>query len=957
MANNLDPSSGCSPLISNTSPLPPTTNKSVTFKSRRNIGLSIAHINIRGIINKLDELKLIIETHNLKILHVCETFLTPSISSHVLNIPNFSIIRRDRIGRHGGGILTYIHNSLQFTAQSHLDNILPEALTIKITQPSAKPFLTSVIYRPPNSASSWVDSFTQLISHCRNINNELIVMGDFNINLAVSNNSWCNTINQLGLLQLIKKHTRIQANSKSLIDHIYVSKCCNVIHSDVVDIGLSDHCLVYMERKLGNKSFLHKPRTKITYLDWKHFSENAFQQELSEISWNDIYLTNSSDSMLNLFYSKLKTIISKHLKEKSRFVKSTITPPWLDDEVRRSINLRDSLKHNKKWPEYKQQRNYTTNLIRRKKKKHVADLICQSQGKQTKQLWEILRNTSRSNTLPTIFQEGDARKPLSDGELATLLNTHFSNIANKLTPSVNQDNVSFPSINKSELLNLSPITPAQVVLYFKDIPVSKATGSDHLSVRILRLAMPFIINPLTDIINQAISEGTFPSQWKTAVVTPLHKSGDANNVSNYRPISVLPVLSKIYEKHILHHLNQFLTSHNIISNHQSGFRKNHSCTTVMHHLISEWSMKTKSKDTVILLFLDFSKAFDMVNHQIAIQKLRSIGIGGNFISVIQSYLTNRTQRVRVKSSLSPTLPITSGVPQGAILAPTIFQIFINDLLSLPLSCSVHAYADDTTFYIAGKDANKLQQHVNADLHLIQNWCRMNRMVLNSSKSHFLVLNAPSTNLSFKLNDTPLQEKSSTKLLGFFLNNTLKWDDHILEISKKVSSNLRLFYNIRHLMNTHTSKLYYFAYIHSYLSYGISIYYPMSFTKHTNPLFNLQKKALRLICAGLNKHGKYIATKDTVSHTGILPLPSLSEYSACLMAHSIKTGSCPPYLTQQHQHRISTITRYQHKLPSSSNYSSINLHLVKSFNNLPSKLRSTVNPRTFRRNLKLHLLSE
>ena len=122
---------------------------------------------------------------------------------------------------------------------------------------------------------------------------------------------------------------------------------------------------------------------------------------------------------------------------------------------------------------------------------------------------------------------------------------------------------------------------------------------------------------------------------------------------------------------------------------------------------------------------------------------------------------------------------------------------------------------------------------------------------------------------------------------------------------------------------------------------------MSFTKHTNPLFNLQKKALRLIYTGLNRQGKYIATKDAVSHTGVLPLPSLSEYSACLVAHSIKTGSCPLYLTQQHQHRISTITRYQHNLPSASSHSSINLHLVKSFNNLPSKLLSTVNPRTFR----------
>ena len=216
--------------------------------------------------------------------------------------------------------------------------------------------------------------------------------------------------------------------------------------------------------------------------------------------------------------------------------------------------------------------------------------------------------------------------------------------------------------------------------------------------------------------------------------------------------------------------------------------------------------------------------------------------------MLTSYLSNRVQHVRVNQALSEPLPIVAGVPQGSILAPTLFQIFINDLLHLPKYLSCHAYADDTTFYTSSKDPLTLQTYLNHDINLIENWCLANHMVINTKKSHYLLVNPfSSSGINITIHGAPLQQKPTSKLLGFYINDKLNWSDHVQHIFSKMASNLRLFYNIRHLLNFHAAKQFYHNFIHSHLIYGLHIYYLLAPAKLTNPLFLLQERALRLIC--------------------------------------------------------------------------------------------------------------
>ena len=234
------------------------------------LGLSIAHLNVRGVVNKTDKLKLYVDNLGIKVFHVSETFLNSNIDSSLLNIPNYFIARRDRNDRHGGGVLTYIHSSLKFVVLEEFDSILPESLTLCITQNSSKSFISSVVYRPPNSRASWLDQFSDYVSKCKDKCEDLILTGDFNVNLFSQNKKWNNMVNQLGLFQVIQQPTRVQS-SQTLIDHTYITKPNNLIQHGTHNITLSNQYMAYVHRKLRSRTRSPKTTRKIHYLDWQSF--------------------------------------------------------------------------------------------------------------------------------------------------------------------------------------------------------------------------------------------------------------------------------------------------------------------------------------------------------------------------------------------------------------------------------------------------------------------------------------------------------------------------------------------------------------------------------------------------------------------------------------------------------------------------------------------------------------
>ena len=502
----------------------------------------------------------------------------------------------------------------------------------------------------------------------------------------------------------------------------------------------------------------------------------------------------------------------------------------------------------------------------------------------------MVKNSANNNTKPIwdALNIGKTKKKSSSSS-STLtskdLNNHFSTIADilghgfrkenhsKNTPEI-RDNILPTNSQEKFLSNFKRFTPASICLYLKSFSDKKSTGPDGISVMMLKKTLPFVVNILTDIFNQILIEGDFPKCWKTARVTPVFKGGDPNDPSNYRPISILPILSKIFEKHINKCLMTFLTDIKAIHPLQSGFRSNYSCSDAVHKVVSDVLHQKQKNRCVIGMFLDFCKAFDCVNHDILFNKLASYKIIGPSLKLIKSFLDDRQQYVFYNQIASEKKPINIGVPQGSILAPTLFLVFINDMLNLPLSSTAYAYADDTVFICHQKDPQSLEQHCRGDLGVIQEWCYNNRMTINIKKSHYLVFGNAKHKFDLKFSNTTLLQSSTTKLLGFTISDSMSFDNHIELIKTKIQKNTNLLQLCRTFLTTQSARQFYFQFIHCHIINGIQFFLNISPKYQLDSLYVYQKAALRII-ANIHYNPVQLSNTFFLCRTlKILPLPSL-----------------------------------------------------------------------------------
>ena len=342
------------------------------------------------------------------------------------------------------------------------------------------------------------------------------------------------------------------------------------------------------------------------------------------------------------------------------------------------------------------------------------------------------------------------------------------------------------------------ISCEKVEKYLRNIDLTKATGSDNIGPRLLKLAAPFISDSLTYICNQSIINSTFPDKWKEGKVRPLHKNGPKDDTNNYRPISVLPVLSKLLEKHVHDSLMSFLILHNVLHSTQSGFRPNHSCETAVLQMINKFHEAINNGQIIGMVMVDFRKAFDLVDHTLLLKKLRHYKISNETLLWFSSYLLNRKQKVVINNIESTTENIVCGVPQGSILGPLLFLMFINDLPLYTDNVNTDLYADDTTIFQISNSQHFIEQNLQLALRKLSVWCKLNGMLLNTEKTKVMLittlqkrLHLHDNILNLTFNNDTLKNVDNDKVLGVHIDNNLTWSIHIQFIVKKISSNLWL----------------------------------------------------------------------------------------------------------------------------------------------------------------------
>jgi hypothetical protein len=509
------------------------------------------------------------------------------------------------------------------------------------------------------------------------------------------------------------------------------------------------------------------------------------------------------------------------------------------------------------------------------------------------------------------------------------------------------------------------ITYTEVAKLLNELDVKKATGLDGIDAKFIKIATPSICNVLLEIINKSIKTGIFPDDWKASKIKPLFKKGDQTEPNNYRPVSILCVLSKIMERHVHRHFYSYLTKYELITSCQSGFRSKHSTQSCLTKITDRWLTALDNGRLVGCVTVDMSKAFDTLSHNILIEKLKTYHCSANTVKWFMSYLTSRNQSVQIGKTLSEQKIIKHGVPQGSILGPLLFSLYINDLPLHIENCNIDLYADDATLDKDGNNVNEIENVLSVELNNLHNWCSLNQLVINVSKTNSILLcsaqkepHIPKKYLSLSINNMELTHVDNVKILGVTVDKHMLWGDHIENIAAKLSSMNYLLYNIRAFLSKDLLCLFYNSYFLPHLTYCMNIW-GQAAEVHLHKVQIQQNKAARLTL-----YAQYDTKAQPLFNTlSWMNISQRTFYETAILMYKVFNDHAPSYLntftTNEPNYRLRSTDQNILLVPFCKTAMKLKSHSYKGaivWNATPNHIRSACDITSFKYALRKHILA-
>ena len=696
-----------------------------------------------------------------------------------------------------------------------------------------------------------------------NENKDIYVCGDFNTDLLkieINNNykKFYELMFSFGFLPNILLPTRVQGESATIVDNIFTNNTLKTFLSGNIKTDTSDHYSQFIsvqEQKIDLKS------STIYRRDYSKFSEDSFRDDVSIQVFNNF--ENINDQFQD-FFNKLQGCVDRHAPIKKLTPKEVklLQKPWISNDLNKMIKIKNKLFYRKK----RQPKNIAVKLLYNKFRNRVNRELKKSKieyysqyfednSNNSKKLWEGIKSIINTNNtkFSNINQLNINNKKIDNPkEIVEAFNDFFVNVVPNTEKSVPVNPVIKPDKylkNKNQFEFIIANISTEEVLDIINQLENKSTGPHSIPVKLLKLIPDLIIIPLCKIISNSFTYGTFPESLKISKVIPIHKDGSTQIINNYRPISLLSVFDKIIEKLMHKRLYTFLTEYNILFENQFGFRKNNSTIYALIQITEKIKESIDNHKYGCGIFIDLRKAFDTVNHNILLIKLEHYGIRGAALKWFKSYLSDRKQYVYHNGESSKLKDVTCGVPQGSVLGPLLFLLYINDLPNISKVLDFYLFADDTNIYCEANTLDELQIIINKELKELRTWLIVNRLSLNIDKTNFVIFhpyNKPvKQNITLKLHKNAISEKYSVKYLGILIDSTLTWQTHIDKISKKNSRAIGLLYKIRPFINIKIMKTLYYSFVYPHLLYAIEVWGSADIT-HLNSLITLQKRVVRMI---------------------------------------------------------------------------------------------------------------
>jgi hypothetical protein len=915
---------------------------------------------------------------SLDVFALSETKLDESFTMSQFQVSQYSLYRRDR-NAYGGGVMVFIKNIIPHCCRNDFQNLMVnqvEGIVLELTISKNK-WLICLLYKPPNVTDSlFVSMFVNLIESMLNETKYIMVLGDLNFNMNCKN-KLSETCCLLGLKNMVQGDTCHKGESSTSIDVILTSNshCLNNTLNE--SVGISDfHNLIGCSFKAHAPVKYHK---RLTYRSYKKFIENDFLDDLKETPLNACFEHDCVDTQYEQFNELFSETLNKHAPLKSKTI-TKVSPPFMNGDLRKSIYKKCMLRNKYykqrtayNWEKYKAQRNLVTSIRRRSIREYFQRNTTTIDNNFWKTMKPFLSNKRAVGNDDIILREGEELLT-NKVEVCNTFNDFYTTIVSSIgfddtipryVPPQNLLSYilckyrNHPSIEKIMLNHDTQKTFAfysttenEVSRIISKLNIKKAIGHDRIPAKILKLSVKCLTPVVTRLINYCIDKCLFPSALKLAEVSSVYKKNDKLCKENYRPISILVITSKVYEKIFVNQMSSYVSE--IFNPLLSAYRIGYGCNDVLLKFVLLWKKALDDNLYVGSILMDLSKAFDCLPHCLLIAKLYAYGFSEKSCLLIASYLSERKQRVKLGNVKSSWKDLKKGVPQGSIMGPVLFNFFIHDLYYFMKRCYLLNYADDDTLVFSHTNINELYSSLKIDADIAVNWFESNGMKANPDKFQFIVShrNKDVTD-PIVISGMSIAPEQKVKLLGITIDKKLTFDTYVENICRNASKQLNVLKRFSKILGQKQKLRVFQSFIVSNFNY-CPVVWNFCSKGRAQLIEKIQERGLRYV---YNSQLSYydllkISNRETMCNMrlkkiAIYVYKCINKISPAYL-HDVFKVKSSPYLMRSEiilvQPKVNTI---------SHGLNSFNYHGAKIWNRLPENIKSCGSLQKFKKLLSMY----